>query len=176
MNSTFIASGDSSMYGKAGMIAMRMTSHAKTFRTLLDVRFPKPRASIEQVKEFWRINNMHSFRKIYAFLALGTALAITPAMKMTRAETEAVDRQTADVESVSGRITSVQGNTFTLEISTTQKGSSPSRDNKKSLTLTIDQDTDVTGKIVVDADANATYRVQDGNNVAVSVRIVRQPS
>lgn len=85
--------------------------------------------------------------------------------------------QTTEVQSASGRISSVQGNTFTLDTSKQKKSAKDSQlKSTNILTLTIDQDTDVYGKIAAGADANVTYRREDGNNVAVSIRIVQQPS
>lgn len=84
-----------------------------------------------------------------------------------------VQDQTAQVESVSGHITSVEGNTFTLETSQSQNSAARNfqRDAEKVMTFTIDQNTTVEGKIEVGASADVTYRVQDGNNIAVSVRV-----
>ncbi len=80
--------------------------------------------------------------------------------------------QTAQVEAVSGRITSVQGNTFTLETQGSHKSpTQTSQDAQKVMTFTVDQNTTVEGKIQVDAAADVTYRVQSGNNIAVSVRV-----
>jgi hypothetical protein len=84
-----------------------------------------------------------------------------------------VQDQTAQVESVCGRITSVEGNTFTLETPRSQNPSARSfqQDAQKVMTFTVDQNTTVEGKIEVGASADVTYRVQDGNNIAVSVRV-----
>jgi hypothetical protein len=108
---------------------------------------------------------------------VGTVLALGLAALPSESSPAAYN-QTTEVQSVLGRITSVQGNTFTLA-PTKQKKSvkgSQAPKNANVLTLTVDQDTDVQGKIAVGADANVTYRQEDGNNVAVSVRIVQQPS
>lgn len=71
--------------------------------------------------------------------------------------------QTAQVESVTGRITAVTGNTFTIE------PSPPERDRKLVL-ITVDQDTVVHGKIAVGLKADVTFRREDRNKIAVSVR------
>lgn len=73
-------------------------------------------------------------------------------------------RQTTQVESVSGRITAVAGNTFTLE------PRSPEKNGPKSLTVAIDQDTVVHGKIAVGLRVDVTFRREDHNNIAVTVR------
>lgn len=84
----------------------------------------------------------------------------------------AVREQAAQVQSVSGRITSVSGNTFTLQPEASQDPSG--RGAQEALTFTIDQDTVVEGKIAVGSKADITYRRQDGNNIAVSIRVSTQ--
>lgn len=115
--------------------------------------------------------------KSLSLALLGTALSIGSAGYPARSSSAPIYGQAAKVESASGRITSVQGNTFTLGVSG-QNGpaNGKSKGSQKALTLTLDQDTDVDGKIAVGAEANVTYREQDGNNIAVSVRIVQQSS
>lgn len=73
-------------------------------------------------------------------------------------------RQTTQVESASGRITTVSGNTFTMELA------SPERNGTSVLTITIDQDTVVHGKIAVGKKVDVTFRREDHNNIAVTVR------
>jgi hypothetical protein len=120
---------------------------------------------------------MNSLHKSLSLVVLGTALSVGAAVSPAGSSPAPIYGQTAKVESASGRITSVQGNTFTLKVSR-QDGPANGRTkgNEKALTLTLDQDTDVYGKIAIGAEANVTYREQDGNNIAVSVRIVQQPS
>ena len=84
-----------------------------------------------------------------------------------------MQEQTAQLESASGRIASVQGNTFTLEAQKSQNSNRErvQQDEQNAMTFTIDQSTTVEGKIEVGANADVTYRQQDGNNIAVSVRV-----
>jgi hypothetical protein len=91
---------------------------------------------------------------------------------------QVTQEQTAQLESVSGRITSVQGNTFTLETPQSQNSGAHEfqRDSQKVMTFTVDQNTTVEGKIEVGANADVTYREQDGNDIAVSVRASPPPS
>ncbi|MGH9736024.1 MAG: hypothetical protein ACRD8A_15710 [Candidatus Acidiferrales bacterium] len=72
--------------------------------------------------------------------------------------------QTTQVESASGRITNVAGNTFTIELL------SPEKTGARLLTIAIDQDTVVHGKITVGLKADVTFRREDHNNIAVTVR------
>lgn len=75
--------------------------------------------------------------------------------------------QTAQLQSVSGRITSVAGNTFTIETSQ----DSSQKNGPKQITFTIDQQTVVEGKITIGSTADVTFRSEDNNNIAVSVRV-----
>lgn len=72
--------------------------------------------------------------------------------------------QATQVESISGRITAVAGNTFTIELL------SPQKTGTRVLTISIDQDTVVHGKIAVGLKADVTFRREDHNNIAVTVR------
>ena len=74
----------------------------------------------------------------------------------------------------SGKITSVSGKTFTLAAS--QKSSSAtqqfqSQDGAQPMTFVIDDQTTVSGKLAVGANAEVTYRTQGVQNVALSVRV-----
>lgn len=115
---------------------------------------------------------MNLSHKICSSVVLGAALAV--ATLALTAPAVPIYTQTTEVTSAAGRITAVQGNTFTLDPS--KRDTSSHDRSEKTLTLTVDQDTDVHGKIAVGAEANVTYRREDGNNVAVSVRIVQQSS
>jgi hypothetical protein len=86
--------------------------------------------------------------------------------------------QTQDLQSVSGKITSVSGKTFTLSTASASPSSpagqqfqaSPSAAGQ-SMTFSIDDNTTVSGKLAVGASADVTYRTSAGENVAVSVRV-----
>lgn len=86
-----------------------------------------------------------------------------------------------ELQSVSGKITSVSGKTFTLSASASpssptsptgsQFQSSASSAEGQSMTFTINDNTTVSGKLAVGASADVTYRTQGGQNIAVSVRV-----
>jgi hypothetical protein len=84
------------------------------------------------------------------------------------------ERQTAQLQSVSGRIRSVEGNTFTLE-TTASHASADQEQEKKVMIFTVDQDTAIDGRIEVSSNADVTYRKTNGNNIAVSIRVTPQP-
>jgi|HubBroStandDraft_2_1064218.scaffolds.fasta_scaffold878217_1 hypothetical protein len=85
------------------------------------------------------------------------------------------DRETRDqavgLESLSGRITSIQGNTFTVESQRRPQTQNARTDQTSSMTFMLDQNTTVDGKLEIGANADVTFREENGNNIAVSVRV-----
>jgi len=87
--------------------------------------------------------------------------------------------QQGELQSVSGKITSVSGKTFTLSTSSSpssspagqQFQSSQSAQSGQSMTFEINDNTTVSGKLAVGANADVTYRSEGGKNIAVSVRV-----
>jgi len=115
---------------------------------------------------------MFSARRIFILLFCLLAAPLISARNAANAAGLArTQEQTAQLQSASGRIASVQGNTFTLEQQKSQNSNREQAQQEKALTFTIDQSTTVEGKIEVGANAEVTYRQQDGNNIAVSVRV-----
>jgi hypothetical protein len=116
------------------------------------------------------------FRRLKFFTALASCsllLITAPAFALSHSSsvTQAAGRQTVQVQSVSGHIMSVAGNTFTIQTAASQNAAGQGQNR---ITFTIDQDTVVEGKIEVGSRADVTYRRQDGNNIAVSIRISPQ--
>jgi hypothetical protein len=74
--------------------------------------------------------------------------------------------------SVSGKITAVAKESFTLAVAGqtgqhfTQEAARP-----KSMTFNIDKNTTVEGKLQVNANADVTYREDNGRNIAISVHV-----
>jgi hypothetical protein len=102
-------------------------------------------------------------------LLTGATLAMPPRAIATQPrQNRAPDSETAQIKSVSGRITSIQGNTFTLE---PQPRGETSNNQKSRITFTLDQATTVDGKLNIGADADVTFREQAGNKIAVSIRV-----
>jgi hypothetical protein len=97
------------------------------------------------------------------------ALAIPPAGTQ---QTPPSQQTTPQTQSVSGKIASVDQNSFTLtvgsgpSISETQTPSSAS-----TMSFTIDKNTTVDGKLKVGSSADVTYRTDNGSNVAISVHV-----
>ncbi len=88
----------------------------------------------------------------------------------------AAARNAVQVQSVSGTISTVQRDSFTLITS----ASSPQGDNfqqdranTKAMMFIIDQNTAVDGKLKVGANADVAYRLDNGNNIAISVAVAK---
>lgn len=112
-----------------------------------------------------------AFSSLTAIVLVATAWAVPPRTANTPTRQTA---QTPQVQSVSGKITSVEKSTFSLAIATTGTQGQQFQDraaSPKTMTFTIDQNTTIDGKLKVGSSADVTYRQADGNNVAVSVRV-----
>ena len=107
--------------------------------------------------------------------ALATAMVLaTPSFarpNSARTQQEA----TPQAQSVSGTIASVDRNSFTLSIGQTAAtpGEKMQQTTPKTMTFLINQNTTVDGKLAVGANADVTYRQDNGNNVAISVRVTK---
>ena len=90
------------------------------------------------------------------------------------AQTTAKVQQTAAAQlSVSGKITAVAKDSFTLEVGAAEKGQQFAQEapRPKSMTFLIDKNTTIEGKLQVNANADVTYREDNGRNVAISVHV-----
>jgi hypothetical protein len=107
-------------------------------------------------------------------LALAAAAFAMPATANRSAhESAAQEQQTAQTQSVSGKIASVGKSSFTLTVgsSTSNSGQQLRQTAPKTMTFQIDKNTTVDGKLQVGANADVTYREDGDNNIAISVRI-----
>jgi hypothetical protein len=124
---------------------------------------------------------MKNVRKIVvsalASLVLAVAAGAWPSPAINHnTHTSATDGQaSAQPQSVSGKITSVAKDSFTLSLAPSQTApgnqiqQEPS--SPKVMTFLIDKNTTVEGNLKVNANAEVTYREESGSNVAISVRI-----
>ncbi len=69
-------------------------------------------------------------------------------------------------QSVSGKITAVAKDSFTLALAGGAESSDP-----KTMTFFTDQNTTVDGTLKVGANADVTYREENGKNLAISVKV-----
>jgi hypothetical protein len=115
----------------------------------------------------------------FGFCTLAGTVLVTGALALPPANTHQTgegQQAAAQTQSVSGKIASVEKSSFTLTLSTAST-SNVSQDpqqppsSAKSMSFTIDQNTTVEGKLKVGANADVTYRQDNGANVAISVHV-----
>lgn len=100
-----------------------------------------------------------------ASLMLVAALwAMPPA---TQSTATAQQTQAAPL-SVSGKITAVAKDSFTLSVAQQLAQQDP---KPKTMTFVIDKNTTIEGKLQVNANAEVTYREESGRNIAISVHV-----
>lgn len=87
----------------------------------------------------------------------------------------AVDEQAASkTQSVSGKIAAVQTDSFTLTVAAGISGGEHLLQQKaapKTMMFMIDKNTTIDGTLQVGANADVTYREDNGKNLAISVRV-----
>jgi len=82
----------------------------------------------------------------------------------------------ASEQSVSGKIASVEKNSFTLTVGQSQTstaGQNVLQDSAspKTMVFQLDKNTAIEGSLKVGASADVTYRQEKGTNIAISVRV-----
>lgn len=118
------------------------------------------------MKNAWRIG----LSSLAGLVLIGGALALPPAHQ-TKAQEPS--QSTAQTQSVSGKIASVERNSFTLTVGSAmeQSSQSPSASSARTMSFTIDKNTTVEGTLKVGSNADVTYRTDNGANVAISVHV-----
>lgn len=84
------------------------------------------------------------------------------------------EQAAAQAQSVSGKIASVGKSSFTLTLASnpgSEPGSQFQEPTPKTMRFMIDKNTTVDGNLKVGSDADVTYREDDGQYVAISVRV-----
>lgn len=111
------------------------------------------------------------------FATAASLAFVAAAWAMPRAtnhnQPSAIDQQAPAAQlSVSGKITAVAKDSFVVAIAE-HAGQSLEQDaaRAKSMTFTIDKNTAVEGKLQVNANADVTYREDNGRNIAISVHV-----
>ena len=118
---------------------------------------------------------MNSRRIVFAMIAallLVAALWAMPAATSNAQSTATAQQTPAAPLSVSGKITSVEKDSFTLAVGGQTPGQQFSEASEtKSMTFMIDKNTVLEGKLKVNANADVTYREENGKNIAISVHV-----
>jgi len=111
---------------------------------------------------------------ILACLALITAALCPIPPATSNAQSTATAQQTPGPSlSVSGKITAVGNDSFTLAVGSASTSGSHqfSASEAKSMTFILDKNTAIEGKLRVNANADVTYREENGKNIAISVHV-----
>jgi hypothetical protein len=115
------------------------------------------------MKNAWRFG----FSALAGTVLVAGALAIPPAS--THQDPQA-QQTTPQTQSVSGKIASVDQNSFTLTVgSASTVSQTPS--SASTMSFSIDKNTTVDGKLKVGSNADVTYRTDNGANIAISVHV-----
>ena len=116
----------------------------------------------------------------FALLALAFATSVAPVWSVPASTTHATQQSTVrgqtapQTQSVSGKIASVDKDSFTLTVgspSISNQGQQPDQASPKTMKFVTDAHTTVDGDLKVGANADVSYRNDNGRNLAISVRV-----
>jgi invasion protein IalB len=121
------------------------------------------------MKNAWRFG----LSSLAGLILVGGALAL-PAAQSSGSQEPSSQAQ-AQTQTVSGKIASVERNSFTLTVGSgiEQSAQDPSTSSQsgRTMTFSIDKNTTVEGTLKVGSNADVTYRSDNGANVAISVHV-----
>ena len=118
------------------------------------------------MKNIWRFG----FSTLAGTVLVAGALALPPANTQQAQQPGA--QAAAQTQSVSGKIASVDQNSFTLTVASgSSVSAAPQPTSATTMSFTIDKNTTVEGKLKVGSTADVTYRQDNGANVAISVHV-----
>ena len=111
-----------------------------------------------------------------ASLALAAAVWALPPTHSTPMLGLSNSQDAAQQQSVSGKIASVEKNSFTLTVGQSQTSSENNNlqraaGDPKTMTFQLDKNTTIEGSLRVGASADVTYRQEKGANIAISVHV-----
>jgi hypothetical protein len=119
-------------------------------------------------------------RVFFSTLASLALAAVVWALPSTTAHGTAMlglpGQEAAQQQSVSGKIASVEKNSFTLTVGQSQTSSDKNNlqlepGNPKTMVFQLDKNTTIEGSLKVGASADVTYRQEKGANIAISVHV-----
>src|SRR5260370_14267942 len=113
------------------------------------------------------------------FVTLASAMLVASLWSMPRATDNAQPTATAQAPasqlSISGKITAVGKDSFTLAVTGAQSSAghqfAQETPNAKSMIFHIDKNTTIEGNLKVNATADVTYLEENGKNIAISVHV-----
>jgi hypothetical protein len=107
---------------------------------------------------------------LIGLLSVTMIAAVVPVLAATARPSDSM--QTASqTQSVTGKITAVEKNSFTLSVGSSVNEAAGHQTNDKTMTFAIDKNTTIDGKLQVGSTADVTYREANGKYIAVSVRV-----
>jgi Cu/Ag efflux protein CusF len=107
---------------------------------------------------------------MFGVILITAAWAVPPATHNTNVTVQ----DAAQTQSASGTISAVDKDAFTITLApskTTSVAAVAQQDPPKSMTFAVDKNTTIEGKLAVGANADVTYRDDNGNHVAIGVRV-----
>jgi hypothetical protein len=113
------------------------------------------------------------FATLTTLILAAAAWGLPPATTGGSTHPTVTTEQAPATQSVSGKITAIGKDSFTLVVGNRPAGQQLAQDpaSPKSMTFVIDKNTTIEGKLKVNANAEVTYREDSGNNVAISVHV-----
>jgi Cu/Ag efflux protein CusF len=108
----------------------------------------------------------------FSLILVAAASAIPPATQAPTSGAQAA----AQTQSASGTISAVDKDSFTITLAPSKNmvAANP-QDAPKSMTFVVDKNTTIEGKLKVGANADVTYRDDNGSHVAIGVRVTPPP-
>jgi hypothetical protein len=135
-------------------------------------KFPSTGSIHQEGVQMKRVRTVF-FTVLIGLVSVAMATAVVPALADT-AQDSGNAQQSAQTKSVTGKITAVEKNSFTLSIGAAlSTESAPQQSNQKTMTFGIDQNTTIEGKLQVGSTADVTYRETNGKFLAISVRVMQ---
>jgi len=116
----------------------------------------------------------HKARFVVAAAFSLLLIAAVSAIPLVSHVTSGFPQVAAQTMSASGMISAVDKESFTITMPPMQKGGGVSvsqQDTPKSMTFVVDKNTTIEGKLQVGANADVTYRDNNGNHIAIGVRV-----
>ena len=121
---------------------------------------------------------MNKISRIVISVASSSILTVgawaLPARTPSAAPNQNGDPSAVQLQSVSGKIASVETNSFTIETSSLFPRGQQFQESAAPTTMTfqVDRNTSVSGKLAIGANADVSYRTENGNNIAVVVSVI----
>ena len=108
---------------------------------------------------------------LFACLLFVSAYGLWPTSANNRTRQNEQQQPAAQAQTVSGKIATVDKSSFSINVTSAGQHVSTTAGGPKTMSFQIDKNTTVEGQLQVGANAEVTYRQDNGTNVAISVRV-----